>query len=489
MWDIYKVIKRVVLTGKGRKASISAMRIKSFKGGVHPPERKENTREMAVSALLPSTKTVWIPVTQGGAPNMPVVKPGDSVARGQRIAESEAFMSVPIHASVAGTVKKIEAHLVAGNVDAPCVVIEADGSDRVDFMPPLDPFICTKEESLARVRNAGLVGMGGAAFPTHVKLNPPKGMKIEFVIANGAECEPYLTIDYRTMLESPAKVVDGVAIAMHITGAAKGMIALEDNKADLVPVLEKAIASQRCNPIGPGACDISVVLCKTKYPQGGEKMIIKAVVGREVPSGGLPASVGCVIQNVGTLKALSEAFREGKPLVDRSLTVSGGACASPKNIEVPIGTLVGDLIPEAVSLNPGVAKILAGGPMMGVSMRSANFPIQKNTSGVLFLTEGETSLEEETPCIGCGSCLSVCSCRLSPVLIVRALKGDNLKEAERCGLMDCVECGTCAWTCPARIKLVQRIRIGKQQVLAERKLQSAKAAARAAAKAAPKGDR
>lgn len=485
MWEK----NRVCLTGNSPEASITAMRIKSFKGGVHPSEHKELTSGMPVVPLLPSTKTVWIPVTQGGAPNIPVVRPGDTVVRGQRIAESEAFMSVPVHASVSGTVKKIETHLVTGNIDAPCIVIESDGTDQQDFMPPLDPFICTKEECLARVRNAGLVGMGGAAFPTHVKLNPPKGMKIEYVIANGAECEPYLTIDYRMMLEYPAKVVDGVAIAMHITGAAKGIIVVEDDKADLVPVFEKAISAQRCNPIGPGACDICVTLCKTKYPQGGEKMIIKAVVDREVPSGGLPAAVGCLIQNVGTLKALSEAFREGKPLIDRALTVSGGACASPKNIEVPIGTLVGDLIPEGVSLKPGVVKILAGGPMMGISMKSANFPIQKNTSGVLFLTGAETSLAEETACIGCGRCMSVCSCRLSPVLIVRALKADNTAEAERCGLMDCVECGTCAWSCPARIRLVQRIRIGKQQVLAERKLQSAKASARAAAKNAPKGDR
>jgi electron transport complex protein RnfC len=352
-------------------------------------------------------------------------------------------------------------------------------------MTPLDPFSCTRETGLERVRSAGIVGMGGASFPTHVKLSPPKGTKIEYLIANGAECEPYLTIDARTMQEHASAVVDGVAIAMYITGAAKGLIALEDNKDYLVPVIEKALAAQRSLPVGPGACDISVVLCKTKYPQGGEKMLIKAVVGREVPSGGLPSAAGCVVQNVGTLRAISEAFREGKPLVDRSLTVSGGACASPKNIEVPVGTLVGDLIPESITLTPGVTKILAGGPMMGVAMKNANFPIQKNTSGVLFLTDRETVLAEESPCIGCGKCLSICSCRLSPVLIVRALKGDDLEEAKRCGLMDCVECGTCAWVCPARIKLVQHFRVGKQLVRA----QMARDAAKAAARAASKGER
>lgn len=457
------------------------MSIKSFKGGVHPPERKHETNDRPVEYLLPSTKTVWIPVTQGGAPNKALVQVGDTVARGQKIAETEAYMSAPVHASLAGTVKKIETHLVTGNIDALCIVIESDGSDRTDFMKPLDPFTSTRETALERVRAAGIVGMGGAAFPTHVKLNPPKGTKIDYLIANGAECEPYLSIDARTMQESAAKVVDGVAIAMRITGAAEGFIALEDNKADLVPALEKAINAQQCNPVGPGACAISVVLCKTKYPQGGEKMLIKAVVNREVPSGGLPSAAGCVVQNVGTLKALSEAFREGKPLIDRALTISGGACATPKNVEVPIGTLVGDLIPESVTLLPGVKKIISGGPMMGVAMKDASFPVQKNTSGVLFLTARETALVEESPCIGCGRCMQVCSCLLSPVLIIRAVKAGDLEEAKRYGLMDCVECGTCAWVCPARIKLVQRFRIGKQLLRQDQQKQAAKAAAREAA--------
>ncbi|HNY22196.1 MAG TPA: electron transport complex subunit RsxC [Treponemataceae bacterium] len=456
------------------------MKIRTFKGGVHPPERKEGSRALPIESAFPSTKTVWIPITQGGAPNKPIVQVGDSVARGQKIAETDAFMSAPVHASIAGTVKKIETHLVVGNVDAPCIVIEGDDSGRTDFMPVLDPFTCTREAALARVRTAGIVGMGGASFPAHVKLSPPKGTKIDYLIANGAECEPYLTIDARTIEEHAASIVDGIAIAMYITGAAEGIIALEDNKANLVPVLEKAISGQKCVPVGPGACNISVSVCKTKYPQGGEKMLIKALVGREVPSGGLPAACGCVVQNVGTLKAISEAFRQGKPLIDRALTVSGGACKTPKNIEVPVGTLVGDLIPQTVELNPGVAKIVSGGPMMGLAMKSASFPVQKNTSGVLFLTAGETCTDEESPCIGCGRCITVCSCRLAPVLVVRALKGDDLEEAKRCGLMDCVECGTCAYVCPARVKLVQHFKIGKQLVRAE----MAKAAARAAAKGA-----
>ncbi|WP_041610330.1 electron transport complex subunit RsxC [Treponema brennaborense] len=437
------------------------MKTQTFKGGVHPPEHKESTQGSPIEPVVPVTKTVCIPVTQGGAPNQPIVAVGDSVARGQKIADSHAYMSAPVHASIAGTVKKIETHLVTANREELCIAIQGDDSDRTEFLPVLDPFACSKEEALTRIREAGIVGMGGAAFPTHVKLNPPAGKKIEYVLANAAECEPYLTIDERTMIETPQKLIDGLAIAMNVTGAAHGIVVLEDNKKHVYPVLEKTIADA-------GYTDtIGIVLCKTKYPQGGEKNITVAAVGREIPAGGLPADVGCVIDNVGTLCAISEAFREGKPLVDRGLTISGGACETPKNLKVPVGTLVGDLIPANVTLRPGVAKIISGGPMMGFAMTNANFPVAKNTSGVLFLTAGETYLADENPCIGCGKCIDVCSCRLAPVLIVRALKAGDYEEAKRYGLMDCVECGTCGYICPAHVRLIQRFRIGKAAVRAE----------------------
>lgn len=444
------------------------MKTKSFKGGIHPPERKGTTESFPLTPAFPSTKMVWIPVTQGGMPNTPLVKPGDIVALGQKIAAADANMSVPVHASISGTVKKIETRLVPGNIEVPCIVIEADESGSTDFMAPLDPFTCTKEVALERVRDAGLVGMGGASFPTHVKLKPPVGTHIEYLLANGAECEPYLTVDGRIMEEHASAVVDGIAIAMHITGARTGLILIEDNKRWLLPTLKKAIANQKANPVGAGAHSISVKVCRTKYPQGGEKMLIKAAIGREVPSGRLPSVVGCVVQNVGTLKALSEAFRLGKPLIERALTISGGACAAPGNYVVPVGTLMGDLIPEVIPLHPGVVKIISGGPMMGCAMKSAAFPVQKSTSGILFLTEKETLLQEESACIGCGRCIVACNCRLSPVLMDRALRADNLPEAIRCGLLDCVECGSCSYVCPARIQLVQRFRVGKQRVRAER---------------------
>ena len=257
------------------------------------------------------------------------------------------------------------------------------------------------------------------------------------------------------MTENTDTLVDGVAITIKVTGAKSGLIVLEDNKSHLVSTLETAITKS-------GYTNINVVLVKTKYPQGGEKNIVKSALKKEIPSGGLPADIGCVIVNVGTLCAISDAFRLGKPLIDRGLTVSGGACASPKNLRVPVGTLVGDLIPSVIQLNPGIVKILSGGPMMGVAMANANFTIAKNTSGVLFLTANETDLREENQCINCGKCVTVCSCRLYPVMIAKELEAGNLENARKYGLMDCVECGTCSYVCPAHIQLVQRFRVGKQ---------------------------
>lgn len=441
------------------------MSIKTFKGGVHPPEMKVVSAQTEVKTVRPVSNKVWIPITQGGAPNALLVKVGDVVTRGQKIAYSDKFMSCPVHASVSGTVKKIETHLTVGNEDKLCVMIEDDGNNTENFMEPLDPFACTLDEALGRIKEAGIVGMGGAAFPAHVKFSPPKDAKIEYVIANGAECEPYLCTDAATMYNHASDIVDGLAISMRVTNAKKGIIALENNKTDLVPILEDAIKKAKSNPVAQGAYEIRVQLCKTKYPQGGEKNITSAVVGREIPSGGLPFQIGCIISNVATLKAISDAFRLGKPLIDRPLTISGGACKTPMNIIAPIGTCVSDLLGSVVQVEASeVAKIISGGPMMGISMKNADFPVEKNTSGILFLTKEETTLEEEDNCIGCGKCVSICSCKLSPVLIVQALARNDLDDAILCGLNDCVLCGTCSYVCPGRIQLVQKMKVGKQQV-------------------------
>ncbi len=443
------------------------MSISTFKGGVHPPGRKARSSRTGIEkAPLPAE--VVIPVNQHiGPPIAPVVAVGDRVLRGQRIADGEGRLAIALHASVSGTVKKIENRVLANNSEGLCVIIQSDQAQE-DFpaMPSLDPFTCSREEAVKRVRDAGIIGMGGAGFPTHVKLDPPPGKKAEILIGNGAECEPYLTADEALMEEQAARVASGMAIAMRICGAPKGVIALEDNKARLVPVMEEAVRNHS------RGMDIEVRLVKTKYPQGGEKMLIVAITGREVPSGGLPVDAGCVVQNVATLAAISDAFLLGKPLTERAVTFSGGALKEPKNLLLPIGTVASSLVPGTVQFDSEPRKFVFGGPMMGFSTGDAAIPVQKNTSGVLFLTKAETDLDAEGQCIRCGRCMRACSCRLSPALLNAALASGDLELAEEIGLMDCVDCGTCAWVCPARIRLVQRFRVGKQ-LLKEKKRKEA----------------
>jgi len=460
------------------------MAVKTFKGGAHPPERKDRSSGLAVEHLY-EVKQVVVPVNQHfGAPLQALVKVGDIVKRGQKIADADGRMTVPVHSPMAGIVKKIEPRTQSNNSDGPCIVIEAlpavaegesarNPEDLVDFLPPLDAFACTKEDALARVRAAGIVGMGGAGFPTHIKLAPSKPIAV--VIANGAECEPYLTIDERTMIERPEDVVEGVAITMKIVNAPEGVIAVEENKAHAIPLLEKAIAS---SPRTRSGMKIRVQLLKTKYPQGGEKMLITAITGKEVPSGGLPMDVGCVVQNIGTLCAMVDAFREGKPLIERGLTITGGACTKPGNVIVPIGTPVADIIAAGLAQvdDAAIAMVIYGGPMMGVAVPNYQIPVQKNTSGVLLLNADEAKHYEEETCIRCGRCMRACSCRLSPALLAIAVESGDYKDAEKIGLLDCIECGTCSFVCPAHRHLVQRFRVGKQvlRALKQKEAQNAR---------------
>jgi electron transport complex protein RnfC len=433
------------------------MKTHTFKGGIHPLEMKELSNRNSIREAFPSSRTVTIPVTMGGAPNLPLVKVGDVVAKGQKIAASEKFMSAPVHSSVSGKVKKIQNCIVTGNLSVPCIVIEADDSGSTQFMKILDPFKCTREQSLERIREAGIVGMGGASFPTHVKLNPGD-KKINYVLVNAAECEPYLTCDERTMIENTAELIDGLSIVLHLVGA-KGIIALEDNKAYIFDAIEKAIVEKGF------ADDIKIKIVRTKYPQGSEKFIAESCLGVEIPSGKLPADAGVIISNVGTFCAISEAFRLGKPLIERSVTISGGAVQNPCNLKVPVGTIVADLAGEFFSVDENrVAKIISGGPMMGFAMADLNFPVAKGTSGITILTADETYICDESQCIGCGKCVRACPMHLNPVLMMRELESENLEKAKRFGLMDCIECGCCSFVCPANVRLVQRFRIGKSIV-------------------------
>jgi electron transport complex protein RnfC len=385
-------------------------------------------------------------------------------------------MTVPVHASISGTVTKIEPRTQSNNTEGLCVVIEAEGpQDREEFFPPLDPFTCSKEDALTRIREAGIVGMGGAGFPAHVKLAPPPGKHIDLIIANGAECEPYLTIDEAAMTAKSDLLVQGLAIVMKITGVGRAVIGVEDNKKSLIPLIEREMR------LAEFTGDISIELCRTRYPQGGEKMLITALTGREVPSGGLPMDAGCIVQNVGTLIAIAEAFYRGKPLIDRELTVSGGACKTPKNIRAPIGACLKDMPVEFMEIDhTRLAKILFGGPMMGTAVTSLETPIQKNTSGIILMTREETIAEDEGPCIRCGRCIRNCPCSLSPVIMNNSLDAGDLDYAVKAGVLDCIECGSCTYVCPARIKLVQRFRVGKQRLRLRQ--QAAQAAAQAVKK-------
>lgn len=430
---------------------------KSFKGGIHPPERKAATSGSLIHRIA-DPKQVVIPINQHfGPPNKPTVAVGDQVRRGDIIADGEGTLNVPVHASIAGTVKKIEIRPLANNNLGLCIIIENDGSAEEVLMSALDIDSCTREQALMRIRSAGIIGMGGAGFPAHVKFNPPSDKKIDVLIANGCECEPYLTIDEATMIERASEIVRGMYIVLSILGIKRGYIGIEDNKTRAFKSLEQALLEL------PREIDIQLVFLKTKYPQGGEKMLIKALTGKEVPSGGLPLDVGCVVSNVGSLVAIAEAFDQGRPLVDRGLTVTGAACSTPGDKLVPVGTLLSDLIPDVLSIdNENLEKIIIGGPMMGTTIADANVPIQKNTSGAVFMTKNEATARAEGPCIRCGRCQLACPMGLSPVLMNKLLLTRDLEEAAAIGLLDCIECASCSFVCPAHIELVQRIRVGKQ---------------------------
>lgn len=432
----------------------------TFKGGVHPYDGKELSRDSQVVAVLPKTDLVY-PLSQHiGAPARPVVKKGDRVYAGQLIGEASSFVSANVHASVSGTVKAIESRMLANGMTSECIVVENDGLYESVAFEETDYKKLSREEILEKIKAAGITGMGGAGFPAHVKLSPKEPDKIEYIILNGAECEPYLTSDYRRMLNDGEMVVEGLEIALSLFPKAEGVIAIEDNKPDAIAHMKK---------LCEGYDRISVRAVKTKYPQGGERTLVYAITGRCINSTMLPADVGCIVHNVDTTACIYKAVVLGMPVFKRYFTVTGEAVANPGNFEVLTGTNHRELLEAAGGLRTEAVKYVSGGPMMGFAMTSLDVPVTKGTSALLVLKEDVVALSESSPCIRCARCVDVCPGRVMPSkLAVLAARG-NKEAFVANGGMECCECGCCSFICPARRPLTQTIKTMRKQILADRK--------------------
>jgi electron transport complex protein RnfC len=430
----------------------------TFKGGVHPPYHKEQTAHLPIEEF-PAPAIAVIPLSQHlGAPAKPLVGKGDRVLVGQLIGEAVGNVSAAVHSSIAGTVRSVEpfAHPSGRLVNS--VEIENDGSDEaVPFEPLEQPWReAANGELVRKIAAAGIVGMGGASFPTHIKLSPPTHKPIDTLIINGAECEPYLTDDHRLILERTDDILTGALMLKKILGAKNACIGIEDNKQDAINAIGERVA-------GPRFEGISLAVLKSKYPQGGEKMIISAITGRKVPSGGLPMDVGCVVQNVCTALAAYEAVTEGTPLYKRVVSVMGAGVKTPKNLMVRIGTPARELL-DACGVDVAVAKkIVMGGPMMGITLSDLDVPIIKSTAALLILDEATEAIKKY-PCINCGICVNACPIRLIPSRLAKFVEKEKLEDALKWNLMDCMECGSCAYTCPAKVNLVQYFKLGKFKI-------------------------
>lgn len=433
--------------------------LKTFKkGGVHPAENKFSANAPIVTAELP--KVAIIPLGQHiGAPASSLVQKGDEVKVGQLIAQSSGFVSANIHTSVSGKVLKVDSAMDASGFSRQAVHITVEGDEwleTIDRSPVIVKEIkVTSEEIIKKVQEAGIVGLGGATFPSHIKLSVPPGKKAEVLLINGVECEPYLTADHRLMLEKGEEVLIGTKLLMMALGVTKAYVGIENNKPDAIGHLKEIASAYE---------GIEIVPLKVKYPQGGEKQLIKAVINREVPSGALPIDVGAVVHNVGTAFAVYEAVQKNKPLFERVVTVTGKSVKNPSNFLVRIGTPTSQLIEAAGGVPEDTGKIVSGGPMMGKALKSLDAPIAKGSSGVLLFQEAESGRRPVEPCIRCGKCVSVCPMGLEPFLLMTYSEKQMWEESEQERTMDCIECGSCMYTCPADRPLLDYIRLGKAKV-------------------------
>lgn len=428
--------------------------VKKVRGGVKVAHHK-NTAELEV-VRIPTPSKVVIPMQQHiGAPCEPVVKVGDEVAVGQLIGDSDKFVSAPIHASVSGTVTAIGDIKMPNGSVSKAVTIESDGEMRLwEGIKP--PKVETREDLIKAVRDSGLVGLGGAGFPTHVKLNFPPDKNIDTLVVNAAECEPYITVDYRECMENSWDILSGVYALKELLGFKQVIIAAKDNKPEAFKVLGK-IADHDADIDD----SVKLMVLESKYPQGAEKMMVQSATGRRVPPGKLPADVGCVVMNVASVAFISRYLKTGKPLVSRSLTVDGSAIAEPKNVRVPVGTDIGEIIDFCGGFKGEPCKILTGGPMMGLAIVGTDLPVLKQNNAILAFTADDAVLKPETDCIRCGRCVAACPMSLMPTNIVKAAKIKDVDALKRAGVTVCMECGSCAFACPAGKPLVQHMRLAK----------------------------
>ncbi len=437
------------------------MELKTFKHGIHPTYYKELTQDKA-PVDMPLPTEIIIPLQQHiGAPCKAVVKVKDEVSVGDVVGDSEAFVSSPVHSSVSGVVKKIEPRPHPGGGMVNSVVITAGEGEQTlpERQAQQDASAISPEEIKRAVRKAGLVGLGGAGFPTHVKLSPPKDKPIDTVIINGAECEPYLTSDHRMMLEQPDDLIYGTKLIMRALEAKKGYIGIEANKPDVIEKITHLLAQET---------DIDMLVLEVKYPQGAEKMLIKAAVNRTVPTGGLPMDVGVNVNNATGAVAIARAVRDGMPVIERIVTVTGQGITQPQNVRVRVGTPIKDVIAFCGGLTPSAKKVLLGGPMMGIAQSTLDVPVVKATGGILILINKELSEVEPHACIRCGKCVNACPMGLIPSKLGAFIEHNLFEKIDAYNVNDCIECGSCVYVCPAKRPMVQWIRVGKA-VLRSRK--------------------